>query len=497
MRLRQLLEGICDITLRQSGPDGLTITDISDDTRHLVKGALYVGLPGTKVDGSSFAAQAVAAGAVAILVKEGAVLPSLPADVAVIEARDVRVAVGEVCARFFTPRAKYLSAVTGTDGKTSVAHFTRQLWEKLGHKAASIGTIGVRGNTVPSSIATDNLSNTTPGIVALSRLLQTLGQAQVHHVVMEASSHGIEQRRVEGMAFQAAAFTNLTRDHLDYHGTVEAYFEAKARLFTEVMAADGVAVLYGDDPHAQVLADKCAARGIRVLTYGQGESCEMRLASYVPTPRGVEVVYHLGNARYPMHLPLIGRFQALNLMAAAGLAYGCGASWEEIMPCLPEMEGVPGRLQNAGYTSGGGAVLVDYAHTPAALENMLRAVREHVAGKLIVVFGCGGDRDAGKRPLMGKAAAEQADVLIVTDDNPRTEDPASIRAAVVAGIPAGAEYEVIGDRAEAIRRAIHRAKAGDVVVIAGKGHEQEQIIGTEKHPFDDVNIAREACGEAV
>lgn len=474
MLASSLLEGF--------GGADFEVGGISDDSREIGQNFIYFAIAGAKNNGATFINDAFAKGAAAV-VAEG-----INGD-KIFTVSDVRSALAGACARFYQPRPRHLAAVTGTDGKTSVAHFTRQMWEICDHKAASIGTIGVRGKNVPVTMATDSLANTTPGMVAISRLLQKLAESDVQHIVMETSSHGLDQKRIDGFEFAAAAFTNLTRDHLDYHGTVEKYFAAKARLFSEVISKDGVAVLNRDDAKFDELEKICQSRGIKIISFGASDGAELRLKSYHPHGMGADVMLDCFGTSKEIKLHLLGRFQIMNILASVGLVHATGVNIDDALASIPKLEGVPGRLENACVNTAGAPVLVDYAHTPAALENMLRAVREHVSGRLIVVFGCGGDRDAGKRPLMGKAASDMADFVIVTDDNPRSENPADIRQAVLAGVSGKPCFE-IGDRHAAITTAVNEAKSGDVVVIAGKGHEKEQIIGSNKIPFDDVAVAK-------
>jgi UDP-N-acetylmuramoyl-L-alanyl-D-glutamate--2,6-diaminopimelate ligase len=457
-----------------------TITDITDDSRQVTTGALYVSMQGDYIE------QAIAKGAIAVVAPKGTKQSSIP----VYEVEDPRATLAELCARFFQPRPATIVAVTGTDGKTSVAHFCRQLWERVGCAAVSLGTIGVRGKAA-GSLGSESLTNTTPGMVALSKMLQQLALQGVTHVAMEASSHGLDQKRMDGIALKVAAFTNFTRDHLDYHGTLEAYFAAKARLFTTLLPAGGIAVLNAEDAKVVSLAEACPH--LKIWRCGAVAGAELQLVEYRPDAAGAEITLQCFGQQQTMHVPLLGRFQVSNLLTAMALVHASGVPMQPLLEALPTLEGVPGRLQTATHTKKGSAVLVDYAHTPAALENMLGAVRAHVTGRLIVVFGCGGDRDAGKRPLMGAAAARCAEVVIVTDDNPRSEEPGAIRRAVLSGIPAGVDVLEIGDRQQAIATAIAQAQQGEVVVIAGKGHEKEQIIGDQRLPFDDVDIARRAA----
>jgi UDP-N-acetylmuramoyl-L-alanyl-D-glutamate--2,6-diaminopimelate ligase len=392
-----------------------------------------------------------------------------------------------MAARFYRPQPETVAAVTGTNGKTSVTVFTRQLWQGLGWPAASLGTIGIvaPGFAHPGSL-------TTPDPVTLHSELNALAQSGVDHVAIEASSHGLDQFRLDGLKPKAAAFTNLTRDHLDYHGDMAAYRAAKTRLFTDLLPRDGIAVINLDDETGAELARNCRLRGQRVLGYGRAEPAELRLVAARPTPHGQELTLDLLGVRHELALPLMGDFQAMNVLAALGLAIATGAEIAPAVALLPTLTGAPGRMERIGTHATGAPILVDYAHSPDALENALKALRSHVEGRLILVFGCGGDRDTGKRPQMGAIARLLADVAIVTDDNPRSEEPASIRRAIVAACPGAIE---IGDRGDAIRRGLAMLRAGDALLVAGKGHETGQIVGGRTLPFSDSDVARAALVE--
>lgn len=394
-----------------------------------------------------------------------------------------------MAAAFYAPQPTHVVAVTGTDGKTSTVDFTRQLLEMSGTKAASLGTIGARSDSLKLTL---DATHTTPDPITLHKQLQQLAQAGAQAVAMEASSHGLDQYRMDGVRLAAAAFTNLGRDHLDYHADVEEYFHAKRRLFADLLPTGGVAVICAEDARAAELIALATSRGHRLVDYGRGAQV-LCLEQAQPVPQGLRLRLRLyGRAVPDFTLPLMGGFQALNALAACGLAHGCGLPLEHLLSLLPRLAGVRGRMELAGTTPDGASVIVDYAHTPRALETALNALRPHVAGKLWVVFGCGGDRDTGKRPLMGDVAARCADGVIVTDDNPRSENPATIRAAVMAGCPAAFEKE---DRADAIAFGIRQLQTGDVLLIAGKGHETTQTIGTRVLPFDDAAIVRGLLAE--
>jgi UDP-N-acetylmuramoyl-L-alanyl-D-glutamate--2,6-diaminopimelate ligase len=460
------------------------LSGVTADSRAVRAGMLFAALPGSSVHGASFIPAAIEQGAAAVLTDAaGAKLAAealADTDVALVVAEDPRAALACAAALWFGAQPEVMVAVTGTNGKTSVATFTRQIWAALGHEAINIGTTGIEGAwTAPSG-------HTTPDPVTLQKLLAAAAQGGVTHAAMEASSHGIDQRRLDGVRLRAAGFTNLTQDHLDYHGTMEAYFGAKAQLFTRLLPEDGVAVVNLDGAKGSEMAELALSRGLRVLTVGKGQGADLQIAATRPDATGQEVRYLWQGRAFQTRLNLIGAFQAENVAVAAGLAIAAGDAPEAVLGVLPRLTGVRGRMQLAATRRNGAAVYVDYAHTPDAIETALRALRPHVMGRIIVVFGAGGDRDRTKRPLMGAAAKAHADVLYVTDDNPRTEEPASIRAAILAACP---EANEVGDRAEAILRAVDALLPGDALLIAGKGHESGQVIGTDVYPFDDVEQA--------
>jgi UDP-N-acetylmuramoyl-L-alanyl-D-glutamate--2,6-diaminopimelate ligase len=455
----------------------LEIAGLTADSRAVKPGFLFAALPGSKTDGRGFIADAVRQGAVAILCDDGTAVETT---VPVITDRNPRRRLALMAARFYAPQPKMLAAVTGTNGKTSVTVFLRRIWEKLGYRAASFGTIGIHGTGFerPGSL-------TTPDPVTLHSDLRELAQAGIDHVALEASSHGLDQYRLDGLALRAAAFTNLTRDHLDYHHDMEAYFLAKARLFTELLPASGTAVFNIDARETARLSMLCRARGLTMLTYGRNPAADLWLSNAVPEGVGQRITFSGFGEKREMVLPLLGTFQAYNALAAVCLAIGCGAAPAAALDAIAALTGVPGRMQRIGDAP----VLVDYAHTPDALETALNALRPFCQGRLIVVFGCGGDRDPGKRPQMGAIAEKLADIVIVTDDNPRSEDPAAIRRAILAACPKAKE---IGDRAAAIGTAIGMMGPGDIVLLAGKGHERGQIIAGKTLPFDDADVAAKA-----
>ena len=467
------------------GDAAMPITGITADSRKVGPGFLFVAVPGTREDGAHFIPDAVARGAGAVLMEPAGDLPEAPG-VAFAFSLDVRRSLSLAAARFYPRQPEVIAAVTGTAGKTSVAYFLRQIWQRLGHTAAYLGTIGL---VAPDGSTYGSL--TTPDPVDLHATLDRLAAEGVTHMALEASSHGLDQRRLDGVRLSAGGFTNLGRDHLDYHPTMEAYFKAKMRLFTEVMPETAPAVAVTAAPYAATALAWGWTRGRPILPIGAPgtgaalEVTEVRsegAAQRVRFASGLEVV-----------VPLVGRFQVENALLAAGLAIAAGADGREALSAMAELSGVPGRLERIG-SDPSRLVFVDYAHKPEALATVLDTLRAAVPGRLICVFGCGGDRDKGKRPLMGAIAAEKADVVIVTDDNPRSEDPATIRAEILAAAPGATE---IGDRGEAIRTAIMMLEAGDALVLAGKGHETGQIIGERTYPFSDAASVHAALGEVA
>lgn len=465
----------------------LEIRGLAVDSRQVKDGVLFAAIPGTRLDGASFAQFAVRQGAAAVLITPAG-LETARADIGDLPvpfllSDNPRQDLAHAAARFFGKQPKTMIAVTGTNGKTSVADFTRQLWEASGHRAASFGTTGVVGDGFEQPLAI-----TTPEPITLHALLARLAENGCTHAAMEASSHGLAQYRVDGVRFSAAGLTNITRDHLDYHKDQDDYVGAKMRLFHSVLPRDGVAVLNADDPVFPLA--RMALAGRRLIPVGRSAGAMLRLTKSVFRSDGQDIHFVWKNEVYRASLPLIGGFQADNALLAAGLAIATGDQPEEIFAALPRLKGVRGRMELAGRRLNGAAVYVDFAHTPDALKAALTAIRPHVSGRLIVVGGAGGDRDPGKRPLMGKAMHEGADAVIVTDDNPRSEDPAAIRAAVQLGAP---EADNIGDRAEAILSGVDALKnTGDCLLIAGKGHEQGQEVGEATLPFDDVSQAKAA-----
>ena len=463
-----------------------TVTGFAIDHRKVAPGTVFGAFQGTAVNGEDFIPAAIAAGAIAVVARPEAKV----ADVAHLADPQPRRAFARIAALFFRPVPETVVAVTGTNGKTSTVEMTRQIWRMCGNRAASIGTLGV---TTPDESVSTGL--TTPDIVTFLSNMTGLAREGVTHVAYEASSHGLSQFRNEGLPVAAGAFTNLSRDHLDYHADMEDYFDAKMRLFSEVVSDGGAAVIWADDAWSGRAVDAARARGLRLLTVGE-EGEAIRLLSRKPGHLGQELKTEYQGTRRETMLPLIGAYQAANALVAAGLALANGAEPAQVFDALGRLQPVRGRLERAAIAASGAPVYVDYAHTPDALAAAIDALRPHVSGRLITVFGAGGDRDQGKRPEMGRVAAAHSDLVIVTDDNPRGEDPAAIRAQVLAGATGARE---VGDRREAIRAAIAQAGAGDIVLVAGKGHEQGQIVGTGDAmrvlPFDDVTVARECAAE--
>ena len=472
------------------GDGGVVIAGLTADSREVRPGFLFAALPGMRTDGRAFIAEAVAKGAAAVLAPKGTAWPPAVPPRPLIEDADPRRRLALMAAAFHGAQPATIAAVTGTNGKTSTADFLRQIWAGLhGGRAASLGTLGV---VAPGRAPGSGL--TTPDPVALAATLAELARAGIDHAAMEASSHGIEQRRLDGVRLSAAAFTTFTRDHLDYHGTMEAYLAAKLRLFDTLLPPHAPAVAHTALPGAALarLGAIAEARRLRLLTVGQGGAA-LGLERAEPRADGQAITLSHAGRRRELVLPLIG-FQGQNALVAAMLAIATGAEAEAVFALLPTLSGVRGRIERVAVLGNGAAVYVDYAHTPDAIETVLAALRPHVAGRLAIVLGAGGDRDPGKRPLMGEAAARVADRVIVTDDNPRSEDPAAIRAAVLAGARAvKPEAREIGGRAEAIEAAIAGLGPGDVLVVAGKGHEQGQEIAGRTIPFDDATVARMAA----
>lgn len=471
--------------LGSAAPEGLAVAGITQDSRKAAPGYLFFALSGTKADGAKFAADAAAKGALAIVASSDADIGTL--SIPVIRVADPRRALALAAATFFGRQPETMIAVTGTAGKTSVAGFTRQIWAHAGHQAASIGTTGV---VAPGR--NDYGTLTTPDPVELHSLLKDLADSGVTHASMEASSHGLDQRRLDGVVLKAAGFTNLGRDHLDYHPTIDDYLKAKLRLFDTLMDKGSPAIIFADDPFTGPVVSASKNAGLQALTVGRnGDFIAVKRIEHERRRQRIELAH--GGRIYEVDLPLAGEFQVSNALVSAGLAIVTGVNAATAFAALEHLEGAPGRLDLAGQTKDGALVYVDYAHKPEALENVLSSVRPFTTGRVILVFGCGGDRDKGKRPIMGEIASRLADVVIVTDDNPRSEVPAQIRSEILAAAKGALE---IGNRAEAIREAIGMLHAGDTLIVAGKGHEVGQTIAGVTHHFSDHEEVRKALAES-
>jgi len=464
------------------------IKGLTCDSRKVKPGFLFAAFPGERADGREFIPEAVGRGAAAVLAPPGTRIHPPSQAIRLLTVDNPRRIFALMAARFYQNQPATIAAVTGTNGKTSVVTFLRQIWTRLGHQAASLGTLGISG---PGIEVKGSL--TTPDAADLLRELRDLADAGIDHLAMEASSHGISQYRLDGVRIGVAGFTNLSRDHLDYHGSMEDYGAAKLRLFTELTGEGGTAVINADDDWAEAFLIASAGRSLKTLSYGFSGN-DIYLKEIHPAAHGQRLSLELFGEDREIDLPLVGEFQAMNALCALGMAVASGARPEQAVEALKHLEGAPGRLQLCASHPGGAPIFVDYAHTPDALKTVLEALRPHVTRRLVVVFGCGGDRDAGKRPQMGGIAAEKADVAYVTDDNPRSEDPAEIRRQIMTACPGAHE---IGDRAEAIRAAVRGLEDGDLLVVAGKGHETGQIVGGEVLPFDDAEVVRRAVVEVV
>ncbi|MDX2113340.1 MAG: UDP-N-acetylmuramoyl-L-alanyl-D-glutamate--2,6-diaminopimelate ligase [Alphaproteobacteria bacterium] len=458
------------------------ITGITADSRAVRPGFVFVALEGEKVDGHEFISQAIQNGALAVIADKKRVLAE---DTRVIPAANTRRAFAQLAAAFYPRQPEHVVAVTGTDGKTSTADFYRQFWYLMGARSAAIGTLGITGGD--GRLLSEG-THTTPDPMTLHQQLSSL---PADYVCMEASSHGIHQSRLDGVRLEAAAFTYIGRDHLDYHKTEDNYFLAKARLFDTLLGEGKTAVINQDDKRYSELHARCLARRHRIIGFGRGGS-DFRIHSLELLPHGQRAQLELFGKHYTVEVPLVGAFQTMNILAALGLVVGSGGDIQRAVSVIPRLAGVPGRLEKVADLDCGAVVYIDYAHTPMALANILHTLRPHTPGLLHVVFGCGGDRDAGKRPEMGRIAAELADRVIVTDDNPRSENPATIRSQIMAASSGAKE---VADRREAIYVALGELRAGDVLVIAGKGHEKTQTIAGKVLPFDDAEVARAGVRE--
>jgi len=456
------------------------VTGFAIDHRKVARGSVFGAFTGAVFNGEDFISDAVDRGAVAVVARPEAPVERVP----LLADPEPRRLFAELAAKFYAPYPETVVAVTGTNGKTSTVEMTRQIWRMSGHRSASIGTLGV--TTSDEQVKT---GLTTPDIVTFLSNMAGLKRMGISHAAYEASSHGLDQHRCEGVPLAAAAFTNFSRDHLDYHQTMDAYFEAKMRLFEELLPPGRPAVIWTDDPRSGEVSERARRRGHQVLTVGrQGKL--IRLVEQSPTALGQALQVEHGGKVYKLGLPLIGAYQASNVLTAAALVLATGGDWDDTFAAMQRVSPVRGRLERAVISRSGVPVYIDYAHTPDALEAAIAALRPHVEGRLITVFGAGGDRDQGKRPEMGAVATRLSDVVIVTDDNPRSEDAAAIRSAIMAGAPGATE---VPGRREAIAEAIRIARDGDIVLVAGKGHETGQIIGDKVLPFDDALVARECA----
>lgn len=476
-------KSLAELGLTAKGGREARVTGLAVDSRDVKPGHLFAALPGTQVHGAKFIPAAIDLGATAVLTDaDGATLAADALEgrnVAIVVAEDPRETLAFTAALWFGAQPKSVVAITGTNGKTSVATFTRMLWQALGVPSVNLGTTGVEGDWhMP-------LKHTTPEPITLHRALYGVAAEGIDHVAMEASSHGLSQKRLDGVQLTAAAFTNFSQDHLDYHESFEDYFAAKAALFTRVLPEEGTAVINIDDPRGIDMLAIARARGQEVITVGR-HSADLCLEAQRFDTTGQDVRVNYNGIIRQERLNLIGGFQAENVLLATGLAIACGTNAELLFDAYPKLTTVRGRMELAATRENGGAAFVDFAHTPDAIATALKALRPHVMGRLIAIVGAGGDRDVGKRPLMGQAASDFADQVIVTDDNPRSEEAADIRAAVLKGAPNALE---IGDRAEAILRGVDALAPGDALLICGKGHETGQAIGTTVYPFDDVEHA--------
>ncbi len=482
--MAETVKSLSELGLRAQGGREARITGLSVDSRQVKPGHLFAALPGTRMHGGEFIRYALRMEAAAILTdREGAAIAAAElaaSGAALIVVEDPRQVLAYTAALWFGRQPDTVVAVTGTSGKTSVASFTRQIWQALGHQAANLGTMGVLGDfTAP-------LAHTTPEPITLHRVLRDMAEAGITHAAMEASSHGLDQGRLDGVRLKAAAFTNFSQDHLDYHAGFDEYFAAKAGLFARVLPDDGTAVINIDDPRGREMLEIARGRGQRLLTVGRDPAADLRITAQRFDATGQDLRFTHEGRPHLVRLALIGGFQAENVLAAAGLAMAAGDAPEAVVAALHGLTTVRGRMELAAKRDNGATVFVDYSHKPGALASALQSLRPHVLGRIVVVFGAGGDRDRLKRPLMGEVAARYADVAIVTDDNPRSEDPAAIRAEVMAGCPEATE---VADRAEAILRGVDALGPGDALLVAGKGHETGQIVGNDIYPFDDAEQA--------
>lgn len=461
-----------------------TITGLTSDSRQVNEGNLFVALTGSKQDGNHFIPDAIAKGAKFVAVKKGTQISNL-GQVSLIEVDNSHQFLSETAALFYKDQPVHIVAVTGTNGKTSTVNFARMIWDAMGYQSASLGTLGLIGKGLEGYAGM-----TTPDPVTLFSTLADISQKGFTHLAMEASSHGLHQYRLDGVKVKAAGFTNLTRDHLDYHDTMENYLHAKLRLFIDILMTNGTAVLNADIPEFQVILNHIKSRGLNIISYGFNPDATIRIIDRSAVATGQDVTLKIDNKTFSFHLNLVGEFQLMNVLCALGLVISDkSVSIDKALSVLPNLQGIIGRLQPVPHAHKDIGVYIDYAHTPDGLETILNSLRPHTKNKLICVFGCGGDRDRGKRPVMGDIANRLSDMAIVTDDNPRTEDPQFIRSEILSGAPNAIE---IAGRRNAIQFAVKNLKAGDVLVVAGKGHEQGQIFADHTEPFDDLTETQTA-----
>lgn len=470
-------------------PD-LEITGLTPDSREVKEGFLFAAIPGTQVHGGKFVKSAIESGAKVILADMQVAVEMADifagSDVVFLSSPNVRKALSVLAGLYYPEMPDFMAAVTGTNGKSSIVTFARQLWGRLGVKAASFGTLGLAAEGIAEEDLPKLQALTTPNVVELRRTLELLKNQGVEHCAFEASSHGLDQHRLDGVNLSVAVFSNFTRDHLDYHKSMQAYFQAKMRLFNDLLPPSGLAIICADDPNFDGVKSISESRDHHIWTYGMNGR-EFKLLNVNPDHKGQHLTCEIFGKSYEFYLPFAGSFQALNILASIAIVHKSGvASIDDILAKTSELEGVRGRMECAAISEDKSA-FVDYAHTPDALENVLKVLRPHTENRLIVVFGCGGDRDATKRPLMGQIARRYGDKIYVTDDNPRSENPAEIRKAILEACPEAIE---LGDREEAIEKAIAEMQSGDVLVVAGKGHETYQIVGDEVRDFDDAEIIR-------
>ncbi|AIL12692.1 hypothetical protein IM40_02825 [Candidatus Paracaedimonas acanthamoebae] len=472
--------------------ESLLFNALCVDSRQVQEKNLFLAIPSFSENSTEpHILEAIQRGASIILMQQNTTLSPRVLElietkkVAIFEIQNSRLMASAIASRLFSAHPSIVAGITGTNGKTSVASFTRQLWELLGAKSASLGTLGVQGTKVEKSGLID-FSYSTPDPLILYPILENLKLQGVNHLAMEVSSHGLDMYRAEHVQFKVAAFTNLSHEHLDYHGTMEAYFQAKARLFKEVLSSQGIAVVNVGTNFGQEIAKICAQRGLNLVTLGH-ENSDIHVQKIVTELQGNQIFFKAFGKAYSVFLPLVGQFQVENVLTAFAIAISTGAHCEEAIKVLENLQGVKGRMEFVGESKAGASIFIDYAHKPLALETVLKSLRAHTHGQIFVVFGCGGDRDQAKRPMMGKIATNHANCVIITDDNPRSEDPQAIRRQILEGAPHA--YE-IASREEAIAYAIQKAKAGDICLIAGKGHEQGQIIGSVNYPFCDRSVAQ-------